>query len=124
MILYNALLHQITIAVQSRQKATSLRHEKKLTKFRKNQTHPRDADKITIMKTIHNYPSYVLSNEEITALSYGLDNHIPSNINKNAVTTEFEMFFQNLLRNLSHIPENEISKIKTKLRSTCENIPI
>ena len=30
-------------------------------------------------------------------------------------------FNQGLLRNLAHIPDNELTSLKTKLRSTCEN---
>ena len=54
------------------------------------------------------------------ALAYGLDHHILTNINKHSIFTEFEQFFQNLLRDISNIPENEVSRIKTKLRNTCE----
>ena len=52
----------------------------------------------------------------MSALAYRLDHHISTNINKNAIFTEFE----NLLRDISHIPENELSRIKTKLKNTCE----
>ena len=68
---------------------------------------------------VHNFSSYALTVEEMTALASGLDHHISTNINKNAIFTEFEQFFQNLLRDISHIPENELSRIKTKLRNTC-----
>ena len=64
--------------------------------------------------------SYNFSQVEINALSYGLDHHIPTNINRNAITTEFESCFQSLLRDISNMHENEINKVKTKLRSTCE----
>ena len=57
----------------------------------------------------------------MTALSYGLDHDIPTSINKNAIFTEFEQFIQNLLRDISHIAENELSRIKTKLRNTCRS---
>ena len=53
---------------------------------------------------VHNILSYTLTEEEMTALlAYGLDHHIPTNINKNAMFTEFEHFFQNLLRDISLI---------------------
>ena len=68
---------------------------------------------------IHNFSSNSLT-EEMIALAYGLDHHITTNINKNAIFTEFEQFLQNLLRNISHISENELSRIKTKLRNICE----
>ena len=74
-----------------------------------------------IMKNIvHNFSSYNLSQEEINTLFYGLDHHVRTNDNKNSIVTEFELFFQNLLKDISNMLEIEISKIKTKLRSTCE----
>ena len=37
-----------------------------------------------------------------------------------AIEVEFELFYQGLLRNLTHILDNELTLLKTKLRSTCE----
>ena len=64
---------------------------------------------------VHNFSSYTLTEEEMTSLEYGLDHHIPTSINKNAIFIEFEQFFQNLLRDIAHIPENELCIIKTKV---------
>ena len=36
------------------------------------------------------------------------------------IEVEFEQFYQGLLTNLTHIPDNELTSLKTKLRSTCE----
>ena len=69
---------------------------------------------------LHSFSSFALTEQEMTALAYGLDHHIPTNINKKTIFTEFEQFFQTLLRDISHIPENELNRIKTKLRNTCE----
>ena len=63
---------------------------------------------------------YNLVQEEHEALSYGLDHHIPTNIDRNNIKTGFESFFQNLLYDLSDMQEKEISKVKTKIRNTCE----
>ena len=63
---------------------------------------------------------YNLTQEEHEALSYSMDYHIPTNINRNSIKTEFESFFQNLLYDLSNMPENVISKVKTKLHNTYE----
>ena len=124
LFLYNALLHQVSFAFKSRQKAISKRHEKKFIKFRKNQNIALQSHKPSSAKCIiHNFSSYDLSDAEITALPYGLDTHIPANTNSNTVATEFELFFQNLLTDISNIPECEPSKIKTKLRSTSEKYP-
>ena len=34
--------------------------------------------------------------------------------------TEFEQFYQGILKDISHLPENYLSSLKTKLRNTCE----
>ena len=73
-----------------------------------------------IKHIIHNISSHILSKEEYTTLSFGLDHHIPSKLKDVAVEVESAQFYQGLLRNLSHIPENELTSLKTKLRSTCE----
>ena len=61
---------------------------------------------------VYNFSSYALIEEEMTALAYRLNHHIPTNINKDAIFTEFEQFFQNRPRDISHIPENELSRIE------------
>ena len=121
LLLYNALLHKGSFANKSRQKAILKRHEKKLIKFRKNQNIAPQNHKHSFVKCIvHNFSSYDLSNAEITALSYGLDAHITTNNNSNTASIEFELFFQNLLRDILNIPESEICRTKTKLRNTYE----
>ena len=76
----------------------------------------------TILKKLYiqNFSSYQLSTDEYTVLSYGLDHHIPTRLNSNRIHTEFEQFYQGILKDISHIPENYLSSLKTKLRSTCE----
>ena len=61
-----------------------------------------------------------MSNKEYSTLSCGLDHHIPTKSKDNASEVEFGQFYNGLLRNLIHIPENELTSLKTKLRSTCE----
>ena len=96
LFLYNALLHQVSFAVKSRQKAILKRHEKKLIKFRKNQNIAPQSHKPSFAKCIvhnsHDSSSCDLSDAEITALSNGLDTHIPTNTNSNKIVTEFELF--------------------------------
>ena len=53
-------------------------------------------------------------------MAYGLEQHIPSQINKNNVQTEFECLYQDILRSAPSISEDEKSTLKTKLRNTCE----
>ena len=54
-----------------------------------------------------------------TERSFRLDHHIPTK-SKDVANVEFEQFYQGLLRNLTHIPDNELTSLKAKLRSTCE----
>ena len=80
-IVYNALLHQINIAVKSRIKIIKLRHEKKLhdLKLKQETANYVDERKQSYIKhTAHNFSSYVMSNEEYITLSFGLDHHIPT----------------------------------------------
>ena len=41
-------------------------------------------------------------------------------MNKNAIYTEFEVFYQSLLKDISDIPVNKLRQIKTNLRNTCD----
>ena len=64
--------------------------------------------------------SYELTTDEKLALSNGLEQHIPSQLNKNDIQTEFECFYQDILKNVPSLTEDEKSTLKTKLRNTCE----
>ena len=93
LFLYHVLLHQVRFAVKSRQKTILIRHEKKVIKFRKDQNIAPQSHKNSFVKCIiHTFSSYDLSDAEITALSHGLDTHIPANPNSNKTATEFELF--------------------------------
>ena len=49
---------------------------------------------------VANFLSCILTEEEMTPLTCELDNHIPTNNNKNAIFTEFEQFFKKNLRKI------------------------
>ena len=117
-ILYSILIHQVNIAIKSSFKSTRLRHNKKLIKFRKSQQkYVKSTTQTELVRNIvHNFLSYALSHEELTALPYGLNHHIPTKANRNAVSTECEHFFQNLLKDIPNVPESELSKIKTNVK--------
>ena len=75
---YSVLLNGIHIAIKSRVKVIKLRHNKKICSLSK-----RDGiDELSKYKppkiVMHNFSSYDLTEEEIQALSHGLDQHIPS----------------------------------------------
>ena len=57
--LYNAVIHQVNIAIKSMVKSISRRHQKKLIKSRNRQTTPEKISENKYMKhTIHNFSSY------------------------------------------------------------------
>ena len=71
----------INIAFKSWIKVIKLRHGKKLhnLKLKQETTNYADERKLSYVKhTVCNFSSYVLSNEEYTALWFGLDHHIPT----------------------------------------------
>ena len=53
-------------------------------------------------------------------MQFRLDEHIPSVCNWNKLFTEFEMFFQNNLKDISHLNNDVITRLKTKLRHICD----
>ena len=69
---------------------------------------------------VHNYSSYTLSDEQYEAISFDLDTHVPVKVNKNAIYTEFEVFYQSLLKDTSNIPENELRQIKMNHKNMCD----
>ena len=72
------------------------------------------------MNFAHNFSLYILSNEDLVALSYDLDHHIPISNNRNSITIKFDYFYQNLLNDVSHIPEVQLKQVETKLRDGWE----
>ena len=54
------------------------------------------------------------------ALSCGLDQHIPSSLNKTDINVEFEQFYEGLLKDILNILEGNLTTLKTKLLCTCE----
>ena len=116
MLIYTMPLHRINLAVKSRIKSIAKRYEKKLSKFRKRQQKSDIKSCIQVSKnTKHNFSSYTLSDDEIMALNYGLDEHVPYMVNYNSINVEFELFYQNILRDISHISEPNLAYVTTKL---------
>ena len=69
---------------------------------------------------VHNYSTYSLSKEQYIVLWYGLDIHVSSRINANMIYTEFEVFYQYLLKDTVNIPETDLQLIKTQVWNACE----
>ena len=95
-ILFTAIIYQLNIAIKSRSKATGLRHEKKLKNLRKAQNSAmKDNVNLEFIKhTVHNYSSYILSEQEKIALSFGLEQHNPNRSCKNSIYTSLSNFIK------------------------------
>ena len=88
LFLYKVLIREINHVIKSRYKAIKSRHEMKLQKFWTAQKREKNISKQVLLKGIvHNFSSYNLRQEEDEALSYGLDHHIPTNIDINNIKT-------------------------------------
>ena len=117
-IMYSTLLHQMNIAVKGKSRAITFRHKKKLLNLRKKQKQHQQHD--TLPLYVCNMSSYVLSDEEQLALSFGLDQHVPVKCDNNLINTEFEHYFQNIKNTVPNISDDKMLQLKTKLLSTCE----
>ena len=73
-----------------------------------------------VKRTIHNFSSYLLTQEEQIVLSNGLEKHISDSTNKSLIYTKFEHIYQNLLKNIKDLLEANRCRITTKMRKTCE----
>lgn len=69
---------------------------------------------------MYNFSSYSLTKEEVAALTYRLDQHIPNYTDCNTMNTEFELILQNILNGMSNIPKEALTNIKTKLSFSCK----
>ena len=99
-ILFNMVTHQREVAIQSHLLSIKKRHIKNINYLRNNKRNYNTvADTPQLIRnTIHNFSSYILSRDEELALMYGMDQNIPSHLRSNAIKTEFELFYQGLLK--------------------------
>ena len=91
------------------------RHEKKLVNLRQHKRKPYgESNTLFICNIVHNYSSYNLSIQEDKVLSFGLDQHIPTTLNRNNLHTEFECFYQNITNDILHLSEDDVIKLKNE----------
>ena len=121
LVLFNVIMYSLDRSSKRKSNVVSQGHIKKLSKLR-NQTKLAFGENpaIYIRQTVHNFSSCHLKTEEEKALSFGLDEHIPTGLNRDKLFTEFEIFYQNILNDLPNLPEHDAMVLKTKLRHTCE----
>ena len=82
LIVLNTVFHQLNVALKTKFKVATSRHQSKLSNLRKQQKAKTIESKTHYIKnTVHSFSSYQLSTDEYTALSNGLDHHIPTRHN-------------------------------------------
>ena len=59
--------------------------------------------------------------DELAVLSEVIEHHVPNKLNCNRIHNEAEQFHQKLVKDISHTPNGNLTWLKTKLRSTCED---
>ena len=70
---------------------------------------------------IHNFSSYKFTPEEEHALSFSLDDHIPTKQNDIKIKTEFESFYYQILKHTNKLDQRRKDELKSKIRRTYEN---
>ena len=70
---------------------------------------------------IHNFLLYKLTSEEEHALSFSLDDHIPTKQNDTKIKTEFESYYYEILKHRNQLDQRRQDELKSKIRRTCEN---
>ena len=73
---------------------------------------------------VHNYSSYVLSEQEKMALLFESVHCITRSSSSNSKLSEFKQFYQRTFFNRHSLPQDDINKIKKKMKITCEKYSI
>lgn len=90
-------------------------HDKKLEKLREANPQNKSVRSTTfVKKIIHNFSSYVLSDQEEEALARGLDDYIPDKFDKRRIEVEFELFYENILPHTKELTEGDKTILKSK----------
>ena len=120
-IAHQSLKYRVRSLVAAKKKGWKATHEKKMQNLKANL---RDSNLVAsndfAKKVVHNFSSHHLTQEEVEALSYGIDHYIPVKTDKRKVEVEFELFYKNVLLGITDLPEDERIEIKTGLLNACK----
>ena len=120
LVLFSEVVYSLDKSIKQKFKTVTKRHEEKLVKRPKDKRLTFGENIKCIRHTVYNFSSYQLLSKENEALSFRLDKHISSVCNQNKLFTEFEMFYQNILKDIPHLNNDVITRLKTKCRRTCD----
>jgi len=76
------------------------------------------AQELDTMKSLHNFPSVQLTNQQQPAIAKGLDVHILTRNNKIHIKSQLESFYQNISSNQHQVSENKLEVVKSKILDT------
>ena len=120
LVLFNEVMYSLDKFIKQKSIIVTKRHEKKLVKPRKDKRLRFGENIKCIRQTVHNFSPHQVSSKEEEALSFGLDEHVPSVSNRNKLFTEYEVFYQNILKDISYLNNDVITSLKTKLKYRCD----
>ena len=107
LILFNTVNYYLNKVIPKPLIKVKHRHEKKLVNLRQQKRKVYgERNTLFTRSTVHNCSSYNLSIEEEKVLSFGLEQHIPTTLNRNNLHTEFEYFHKNITDDISHLSKN------------------
>ena len=115
LVLFNGVIYSLDKYMKHKFITVTKRHAKKLAELQKDKRLKFAGNIQYICHTVHNFSSYQLSSKKEEALSFGLDEHIPSVCNRNKLFTKFQMLYQNISKDISHLNNDVITRLKTKL---------
>ena len=81
-------------------------HNNKLEKLYPEKRYIEKPKYRVVKNIIHNFSLYTLTSEEEYALSFSLDQHIPTKNSVNKIKTEFESFFYNTQKHTKDIDQH------------------
>ena len=96
-------------------------HKKKLDKLHSERRYLSKPKYRIVKNIINNFSSYTLTSEEEYALSFSLDQHIPTKNNTNNIKPKFESFFYHIQKHTKNLDQELQDELTTKIRRTCEN---
>ena len=120
-VTYVVFYHNINKVISKKRTDWMKTHHKKIENLKRTQNKINNIRNRPTENIIHNFSSYALSEEEKRALSFSLDENIPTKLNENKIQTEFESFYWQLLQHTKHLSQQEQDQLKSKIRRTFGN---
>ena len=113
--------HNINKVISKKRTDWMKKHHKKIENLKRTQNKINNIRNRSAENIIHNFSTFALSEEQKRALSFSLNENIPTKLNENKIQTKFESFYWQLLQHTKHLSQQEQDQLKSKIRRTYEN---